>query len=54
MNIQTDILNLEVHNKVGKTMKNGFIELFKGKLRDKLLNREIFDTILNTKVLTEK
>ena len=33
--------------------ENGYIESFNGKLRDELLNGEIFDTILEAKVLTE-
>ena len=34
--------------------ENGFIESFNGKLRDELLNREIFDTLLEAKVLIER
>ena len=34
--------------------ENGFIESFNGKLRDELLDREIFDTPLEAKVLTER
>lgn len=34
--------------------ENGCIESFNGKLRDELLNREIFDTLLEAKVLTER
>ena len=30
------------------------MESFIGKLRDELLNREIFDTLLETKILTER
>jgi putative transposase len=37
----------------GKLWENGYIESFNGKLRDELLNGEIFDTILEAKVLTE-
>ena len=33
--------------------RNGYIESFNGKLRDKLLNREIFTTLAEAKVLTE-
>ena len=38
----------------GSPWENGYIESFNGKLRDELLNGEIFDTILEVKVLTEK
>ena len=38
----------------GSPWENGYIESFNGKLRDELLNGEIFDTILEAKVLTEK
>jgi transposase InsO family protein len=38
----------------GSPWENGFIESFNGKLRDKLLNREIFDTLLEAKVLIER
>jgi transposase InsO family protein len=37
----------------GCPWENGFIESFNGKLRDELLNREIFDTLLEAKVLAE-
>ena len=37
----------------GSPWENGYIESFNGKLRDELLNGEIFDTILEAKVLTE-
>jgi transposase InsO family protein len=33
--------------------ENGYIESFNGKLRDELLNREIFTTLTETKVLIE-
>ena len=38
----------------GSPWENGYIESFNGKLRDELLNGEIFDTILEAKVLTER
>jgi transposase InsO family protein len=38
----------------GSPWENGYIESFNGKLRDELLNREIFDTLLEAKVLTEE
>jgi len=37
----------------GSPWENGYIESFNGKLRDELLNGEIFDTILEARVLTE-
>ena len=37
----------------GSPWENGYIESFNGKLRDELLNGEIFDTILEAKVLIE-
>jgi putative transposase len=33
--------------------ENGYIESFNGKMRDELLNAEIFDTILEARVVTE-
>jgi len=38
----------------GSPWENGYIESFNGKLRDELLEREIFDTILEAKVLIER
>ena len=38
----------------GNPWENGYIESFNGKLRDELLNRELFDTLLEAKVLTER
>jgi putative transposase len=35
----------------GSPWENGYIESFNGKLRDELLNREIFETLLEAKVL---
>ena len=34
--------------------ENGYIESFSGKLRDELLDREIFYTLLEVRVLTER
>ena len=34
--------------------ENGYIESFNGKLRDELLNGEIFDTLLEAQVLIER
>ena len=38
----------------GSLWENGFIEHFNGKLRDKLLNGEIFYTLKEAKVLIEQ
>jgi len=38
----------------GSPWENGYIESFNGKLRDELLNREIFDTLYEAKVLIER
>ena len=38
----------------GSPWENGYVESFNGKLRDELLNREVFDTLLEAKVLIEQ
>jgi len=38
----------------GSPWENGYVESFNGKLRDELLNPEIFDTLLEAKVLVER
>ena len=38
----------------GSPWENGYIESFNGKLRDELLNGEIFDTLIEAKVITER
>jgi len=38
----------------GSPWENGYIESFNGKQRDELLNLEIFDTVLEAKVLVER
>ena len=38
----------------GSPWENGYIESFKGKMRDELLNGEIFDTMAEAKVLIER
>jgi len=38
----------------GSPWENGYIESFNGKFRDELLNREIFDTVLEARIITEK
>jgi len=48
--------NLEVTTlfiELGSPWKNGYIESFNGKLRDELLNREIFTTLTEAKILIE-
>ncbi|MEY3205489.1 MAG: hypothetical protein RLZZ21_1820, partial [Planctomycetota bacterium] len=37
----------------GSPWENGYVESFNGKLRDELLAREVFDTLLEAKVLIE-
>ena len=38
----------------GSPWENGYIESFNGKLRDELLNREVFYTLIEAKVLIER
>ncbi len=38
----------------GSAWENGYVESFNGKLRDELLDRELFDTLLEAKVLIER
>ncbi len=38
----------------GSPWENGYIESFNGKLRDELLNVEIFDTLFEAKVLIDR
>ena len=38
----------------GSPWENGYLESFKGKLRDELLNAEIFDTLREAQVLVER
>ena len=38
----------------GSPWENGYIESFNGKLRDELLNREVFDTLKEAKALIEQ
>ncbi|GAJ15947.1 unnamed protein product [marine sediment metagenome] len=38
----------------GSPWENGYIESFNGKLRDELLNREIFATLTEAKILIEE
>lgn len=38
----------------GSPWENGYIESFNGKLRDELLNREVFDTLTEARVLIEE
>ena len=38
----------------GSPWENGYVESFNGKLRDALLNGEVFDTVLEAKVLIER
>ena len=38
----------------GSPWENGYVEAFNGRLRDELLNGEIFETLLEAKVLMER
>ena len=38
----------------GSPWENGYIESFNGKFRDELLNGEIFDTVIQARVITEQ
>jgi transposase InsO family protein len=38
----------------GSPWENGYVESFNGKLRDELLNRESFETLLEARVLIER
>jgi transposase InsO family protein len=38
----------------GSPWENGYVESFNGKLRDELLNREVFETLWEAKVLIER
>ena len=38
----------------GSPWENGYIESFNGKLRDELLDREIFTTLIEAKILIEE
>ncbi len=49
--------NLEVKTlfiEPGSPWENGYIESLNGKLRDELLNREIFTTLIEVKILIEE
>lgn len=39
---------------LGSPWENGYIESFNGKLRDKLLNREVFTTLTEASILIEE
>ena len=38
----------------GSPWENGYVESFNGKLRDELLDRKIFDTLTEAKILIER
>ena len=38
----------------GRPWENGYVESFNGKMRDEVLNPEIFDTLLEARVLVER
>ena len=43
-----------VYIEPGSPWENGYLESFNGKLRDELLNGEIFDTLIEAQVLVER
>ncbi len=43
-----------LHIEPGSPWENGYVESFNGKLQDELLNGEVFDTLLEAKVLIER
>jgi len=55
--VRTWLAKVEVKTRFiepGSPWENGYVESFNGKLRDELLNREIFYTLLEAKVLIER
>jgi putative transposase len=49
-----DLGTLPAFIEPGSPWENGYIESFNGKMRDELLNCEIFDTMQEARVLIEK
>ncbi len=49
----TDVGAKTVYIEPGSPWENGYVENFNGKLRDELLDMEVFNTLLEAKVLTE-
>jgi len=47
-----DLSTKTLYIEPGSPWENGYLESFNGKLRDELLNMEIFDTLLEVQVLT--
>jgi transposase InsO family protein len=57
INLREWLDNLEVNTtyiEPGSPWKNGYVEFFNGKMRDELLNGEIFDTIFEARTLIER
>ena len=55
--VRSWLKNLEVTTlfiELGSPWENGYIESFNGKLRDELLDREIFTTLTEAKILIEE
>jgi len=50
---QPFLSGLTLYIEPGSPWENGYLESFNGKLRDELLNVEIFDTLLEVQVLTQ-
>ncbi len=44
----------DVVHRAGSPWENGYVESFNGKLRDELLNVEVFETLKETQVLVER
>lgn len=56
-NVRKWLCRLEVKTlyiEPGSPWENGYIESFNGKFRDEFLNREVLDTVLEARVLTER
>ena len=54
MRLWLSLLNIRpLYIEPGSPWENGYVESFNGKLRDELLNGEIFTTLQEAKMLTE-
>ena len=52
--VQNAIFSSDCSPELGSPWENGYVESFNGRLRDELLAREQFDTLLEAKVLIER
>ena len=50
----TDVGAKTAYIEPGSPWENGYVESFNGKLRDELLNMEVFNTLLEARVLIEQ